>query len=78
MTNTPVDSGGLPILPAVWLQTAEGIAKHSLGYASISDVPPPYRVRILDLTGAGIAALGVEPPLGWQAALAKQCGWDDA
>jgi hypothetical protein len=78
MTNPPVDSGGLPSLPAVWLQTAEGIAKHSLGYASIAEVPPQHRNRVLDLTSVGMVALGVEPPPGWQAALAKQCGWDNA
>jgi len=78
MTNTSIDSGGLPSLPMVWLQTAEGIAKHSLGHASIADVPPQRRSRVLDLTGAGMVALGVELPLGWQAALAKQCGWDNA
>lgn len=76
MAGTERDSGDLPFLPHEWLQAAEGVAVHSLGLDSASNVPPNHRSYLLDRVGEQMKRQGVVPPEGWQAALAKLCGWD--
>ncbi len=66
----------LPSLSPPWRWMAETIAKYSLHFASLDDVPPELRGLALNRVGTVMRVLGAALPEGWREALAQQCGWE--
>ena len=64
-------------LPHEWRDGLMVIAR-SLGIGSLETLPEADWIDVLARLEARMTSEGIKPPEGWQAALAKQVGRDDA